>query len=50
VLRRISSIRMHRVREIAHTVGAIAAAAFLLFMAVGGAAFAVLMVNLNEKL
>ena len=48
--RRISSIRLNRAREIAHTVGAIAAAVFLSFMAVGAAAFAVLMVQLNEKI
>ena len=49
-MRRISSIRMHQIRETAHTVGAIAAAVFLSFMAVGAAAFAVLMVNLSEKI
>ena len=48
--RRISSIRMTQIRETAHTVGAIAAAFFLSFMAVGAAAFAILMVNLNGKL
>lgn len=48
--RRISSIRMHQIRETAHTVGAIAAAAFLVIMTVGAAAFAILMVHLTEKL
>lgn len=41
---------MLQIRETAHTVGAIAAAAFLIFMMVGAAAFALLMVDLNEKL
>lgn len=48
--RQISSIRLHQVREIAHTVWVLAAAVFMVVMAVGAAAFAVLMIRLNEML
>lgn len=47
--RRITSVNLYRVREIANAVWSIAAAVFMICMIVGAAAFAVLMFNLIGK-